>query len=52
MGGSPPLGYCVAKEKKYAIDEATAPLVVKIFTMYDEGVPVADICKELEPVNI
>jgi len=30
-GGPPPLGYQVTSEKKYAINEATAPLVQMIF---------------------
>jgi len=50
-GGPPPLGYSVTDEKKYALNEATAPLVVKIFTMYDAGIPVVDICKELTAMN-
>ena len=51
LGGPPPLGYYINDEKKYAIDEATAPLVTKIFTMYDEGMPVLDICRKLSAMN-
>ena len=50
-GGPPPLGYLVTEEKKYAINEITAPLVIKIFTMYDAGTPVVEICNELTAMN-
>ena len=51
MGGKPPLGYKVTDEKKYILCEVTAPLVVKIFNMYDTGIPVIDICNELTAMN-
>ena len=51
LGGPPPLGYYVDGDKKYSIDENTAPLVTRIFTMYDEGMRVVDICNELNAMN-
>ena len=50
-GGPPPLGYLVTEEKKLAINDTTAPLVQKIFAMYDAGNTVVDICKELTAMN-
>ena len=45
-GGGTALGYRIDKNtKKYVIDEATAPVVKRIFEMYAEGATVADICR-------
>ena len=51
-GGPAPLGYKVTPDKHYAINDDTAPIVQKIFTMYDEGTPIVDICRELNDMNI
>lgn len=45
-GGGTALGYKIDKAtKKYVIDEATAPIVKRIFEMYADGATVADICR-------
>lgn len=65
-GGTIPLGYKlievnssitdssgrIVKKKKYAIDEDTAPIVEKIFEMYNGGYLMADIIKYLNKKNI
>lgn len=43
-GGGTALGYKIDKDtKKYVVDEATAPVVKRIFEMYAGGAKVADI---------
>ena len=42
----------IVKKKKYAIDEDTAPIVEKIFEMYNGGYLMADIIKYLNKKNI
>ena len=45
-GGGTALGYKVDKDtKKYVLDDATAPIVKRIFEMYADGSTVADICR-------
>lgn len=45
-GGGTALGYKIDKAtKKYVVDEATAPVVKRIFEMYADGATVADICR-------
>lgn len=65
-GGTIPLGYKlvevnsnitdangrIVKKKKYAIDEDTAPIVEKIFEMYNSGKIMADIIRYLNQKNI
>ena len=51
-GGYLALGYQVAPDKSYEINPATAPVVVKIFTMYANGKSVVDICEELNSLGI
>ena len=51
-GGPAPLGYAITPEKQFMLDENTVPIVTKIFTMYDEGTPVKDICDELIGMNV
>ena len=43
-GGSIPLGYKIVN-KKYVIDETTAPIVVEAFTRYAEGEKISEICQ-------
>ena len=51
--GRKTLGYSVDKEtKKYIIDEATAPVVVKIFTDFANGKRIVDIIDELDKSGI
>jgi len=45
-GACVPLGYKIV-DKKYVIDEETAPIVVEIFTKYADGVSVKQICDDL-----
>ena len=42
-----PLGYTVDKDKHYAIDPNTAPIVVEIFTRYANGDLIKDIIESL-----
>ena len=65
-GGTVPLGFKlievdsnitdasgkIIKKKKYAIDENTAPIVQKIFEMYNNGDLMADIIRYLNSKNI
>lgn len=37
VGGKVPLGYKIAEDKTYAVDEETAPIVREIFRRYAEG---------------
>lgn len=46
-GGNVALGYKVNSEKKFEIDNDTAPIVVKIFEMYASGKTVTEICDTL-----
>lgn len=43
-GGVTPLGYKVVN-KKYVINDTTAPIVKKAFELYANDVPIVDICK-------
>ena len=52
LGGAHPLGYTVGADKKYAIDEATAPTVRMIYTMYADGKTVTQIVKELNRLGL
>ena len=46
-GGNIPLGYAVDKDKKFVIDEKTAPTVRMVYDMYAQGNTVSDIIKVL-----
>jgi len=46
-GGQPPLGYDVAPDKKYVINEAEAPIIRMIFAMYVQGSTYGDIISAL-----
>ena len=46
-GGNIALGYKVAPDKHFVVDEETAPIVVKVFEMYASGKTVAQICETL-----
>lgn len=46
-GGYQALGYKVAKDKTFIVDEDEAPIVQKIFAMFDEGHSAVEICTEL-----
>ena len=47
IGGSISLGYKVDAERRFAIDENAAPVVVKIYEQYASGQTVAQICEYL-----
>jgi site-specific DNA recombinase len=51
-GGYLALGYKIAPDKSFAIDEAQAPIVRKIYTMYDNGFTVTEICAELNAMGV
>lgn len=46
-GGGIPLGYVLGNDQRLQIDPLTAPLVVEIFTRYDEGETVRAIVQSL-----
>lgn len=46
-GGNIALGYKVAPDKHFIVDEETAPIVVKVFEMYASGQTVTEICDTL-----
>ena len=46
-GGTVPLGYKINKENDYEIDENSAPIVRKIFSMYADGHTVREITEVL-----
>ena len=50
--GGVALGYKVDKEKRFQIDEETAPIVVKIFELYASGHTVTEICKYMNTQQI
>lgn len=47
LGGTAPLGYKIDKEKNFIIDEDTAFIVKRIFTMYVNGYKIKEIIQEL-----
>ncbi|MBQ3038362.1 MAG: recombinase family protein [Clostridia bacterium] len=47
MGGTPPLGYTIDKEKNYIIDSDKAAIVRMIFERYSQGDTVKKICSDL-----
>lgn len=51
-GGGVPLGLCVDDEKKFQIDEKTAPIVRKIFDMYANGETMATIINYMNSIGM
>lgn len=51
-GGNIALGFKVAPDKHFVVDEDTAPIVVKIFEMYASGKTVVQICETLNAQGI
>lgn len=51
-GGNRPLGYKTGRDKKFIIDEATAPTVRMIFDMYASGSTVAEIIVHLNELGL
>lgn len=47
LGGRGALGYKIADDKSFMIDEETAPIVQKIFALYDSGATVTEICQAM-----
>ena len=45
-GGTTPLGYKI-ENKRYVLDEETAPIVHEVFTKYANGVSMKEICDSL-----
>lgn len=52
IGGTRPLGYKTGPDKRYAIDEDTAPTVRLIFTMYADGATVPEIVAKLNELGL
>lgn len=46
-GGSIPMGYRLTKEKSLEIDEETAPIVLEVFTRYNDGEKMTAIANDL-----
>jgi len=46
-GGTLPLGYCSDSEQNILIDPITAAIPIEIFTRYDNGETIKEICDEL-----
>lgn len=46
-GGNIALGFKVAPDKHFIVDEETAPIVLKIFELYASGQTVAQICETM-----
>ena len=51
-GGYQALGYKIAPDKSFMIDEEQAPIVQKIYYMYDNGATVTEICAELNAMGL
>lgn len=51
-GGNVALGYKIAPDKHFIIDEEKAPIVVEIFEMYAAGRTVTEICERLNSRGI
>jgi len=51
-GGYLALGYKIGLDKSFEIDEQQAPIVHKIFSMYDSGSTVTEICNELNSIGV
>lgn len=51
LGGTVPFGFEIV-DKEYTINEATAPYVKKIFSMYASGMSVVEICQYLNDRGI
>ena len=51
-GGYLALGYKIGPDKSFLIDEKQAPIVKKIFEMYDGGSTVTEICRELNSIGV
>lgn len=47
-GGTIPLGYRLTKEQTLEVNEETAPVVLEIFTRYNDGEQIKSIVKDLE----
>ncbi len=52
VGGSRVLGYDVASDKTFQINQQEAQIVLKIFTMYDTGSTVVQIINELNAMGV
>lgn len=51
-GGNIALGFKVAPDKHFIVDEETAPIVVKIFELYASGQTVAQICETMNSQGV
>lgn len=51
-GGQLTFGYRIDENRHYAIDEATAPIVVEVFKMYDAGNTIVKITDYLNSKNV
>lgn len=51
-GGNRPLGYKTGPDKKFLIDENTAPTVRLIYTMYADGATVTEIINKLNDMGL
>lgn len=47
IGGTIPLGYKLDRDKRFILDPERAPIVREIFTRYNAGEAIVEICKDL-----
>ena len=51
-GGTPTFGYVIDKDMQYQLDPHTAPVVLEIFTRYDQGATMKEIMEEMRQKGI
>ena len=51
-GGTPTFGYSIDKDKCYQVNSVCAPVVLEIFTLYDKGSTMKEICDYLNEKGV
>ena len=51
-GGTPTFGYVIDKDMQYQLDPRTAPVVLEIFTRYDQGATMKEIMEEMRQKGV
>ena len=51
-GGTPTFGYVIDKDMQYQLDPRTAPVVLEIFTRYDQGTTMKEIMEEMRQKGV
>lgn len=52
VGGHITFGYSIGADKKYVIDESTAPIVQRVFSMWNEGARMRDILDYVNALGV